>query len=573
MPLRNAALVFQNRLPKPGHKRRRASCSKRRGWGVKRNVRNGQLKTYTDRKGQVTRFGYDAAGRPSTTTYPGGATVTPTYDAIGRLTALADSLSGTLGWEYDAFDRVKREFGPQGSVGYTYDAVGRRATMTAAAQPVTEYTWDNADRLRKILQGTEQVQFEYDDADRLTKTTLPNGVTQAYAYNAASQLTGIGWAKADGTVLGDLGYGYSATLGRLTAQTGSFASNLLPAASQGANAFDDNHRQTQYNGQNLTYDANGNLTGDGTRTYVWNSRDQLVQILQGGNAIASYSYDALGRRIGKTESGITTNYLYDGLDAVQERQGSTLNPILTGLGIDEPYARNDTNGRTYYLADHLGSTRALLDANGNVQQTASGFSNPYQYTGREKDTNGLMHYRARYYHPGMGRFIAEDPIGIADGLNTYAYVGGDPLTFTDPTGEFAFLVPIGAAYARCLASCMAVEAAVNYFTGECQRWGESAKNCAIECLNPLNWGGRGKADDLANIVKRRPARQMRRDWENFYNKDWPKTPDGRNYHGHHPKPLADGGTDTIDNYKPMHPDAHRQHHKDNGDYKRWGGKK
>ena len=368
------------------------------------------------------------------------------HDAIGRLTALADSLSGTLGWEYDAFDRVTREFGPQGSVAYTYDAVGRRQSMTAAAQAVTEYTWDNADRLRKILQGSEQVLFEYDDADRLTKTTLPNGVTQAYAYNAASQLTGIGWAKSDGTVLGNLGYGYSATLGRLTAQTGSFASILLPAASQGANAFDDNHRQTQYNGQNLTYDANGNLTGDGSRTYVWNSRDQLVQILQGGNAIASYSYDALGRRIGKTEGGITTNYLYDGLDAVQERHGSTLNPILTGLGIDERYARNDTNGRTYYLTDHLGSTRVLLDANGNVvnkydydpygnvQQTGTGFSNPYQYTGREKDANGLMHYRARYYHPGMGRFIAEDPIGLAGGLNTYGYVGGNPLEFIDPDG-------------------------------------------------------------------------------------------------------------------------------------------
>ena len=371
------------------------------------------------------------------------------HDAIGRLTALADSLSGTLGWEYDAFDRVTREFGPQGSVAYTYDAVGRRQSMTAAAQAVTEYTWDNADRLRKILQGSEQVLFEYDDADRLTKTTLPNGVTQAYAYNAASQLTGIGWAKADGTVLGDLGYGYSATVGRLTAQTGSFASNLLPAASQGANAFDDNHRQTQYNGQALSYDANGNLTGDGTRTYVWNSRDQLVQILQGGNAIASYSYDALGRRIGKTEGGITTDYLYHGLDAAQERQGSTLNPILTGLGIDERYARNDKNGRTYYLTDHLGSTRALLDANGNVvnkydydpygnvQQTASGFSNPYQYTGREKDANGLMHYRARYYHPGMGRFIAEDPIGLAGGLNTYGYVGGNPIASSDPLGLFA----------------------------------------------------------------------------------------------------------------------------------------
>jgi len=71
-----------------------------------------------------------------------------------------------------------------------------------------------------------------------------------------------------------------------------------------------------------------------------------------------------GRRIGKIEEGQTINYLYDGLDAVQETQGGTANPILTGPGIDECYSRNEVSGRAYFLSDALGSTRALTNASG-----------------------------------------------------------------------------------------------------------------------------------------------------------------------------------------------------------------
>ncbi|WP_295926087.1 hypothetical protein [uncultured Xanthomonas sp.] len=60
----------------------------------------------------------------------------------------------------------------------------------------------------------------------------------------------------------------------------------------------------------------------------------------------------------KAEGGQTISYLYDGLDAVQETQGGTVNLILTGLGMDERYARNDVNGRAHFLADHLGSMRS-----------------------------------------------------------------------------------------------------------------------------------------------------------------------------------------------------------------------
>jgi YD repeat-containing protein len=86
-------------------------------------------------------------------------------------------------------------------------------------------------------------------------------------------------------------------------------------------------------------------------TYTWNARNQLSQISQGGNAQLTFSYDAMGRRISKTVQGTATQFPYDGNNTVQEAQGSTINPILVGLGIDERFARNDVTGRTYFLTD------------------------------------------------------------------------------------------------------------------------------------------------------------------------------------------------------------------------------
>lgn len=71
---------------------------------------------------------------------------------------------------------------------------------------------------------------------------------------------------------------------------------------------------------------------------------KLAQISQGSNVQLSFSYDALGRCTSKTVQGTATQSLYDGNNTVQKTQGSTVNPILAGLGIDERFARNDVTG-------------------------------------------------------------------------------------------------------------------------------------------------------------------------------------------------------------------------------------
>ncbi|WP_080931564.1 RHS repeat-associated core domain-containing protein, partial [Xanthomonas albilineans] len=415
----------------------------------------GRVASHTDRRNRTTTYSYDALGRPSTATLPGaGGTLSASYDAGNRLVALSDSLSGTLSWSYDGFDQVTQANGPQGNILYGYDAVGRRTSMQAAGQAQVIYAYDDGNRLTGISQGSDTVSFAYDSANRPSSMTLPNQVQTVYVYNDANQVTGLAWGKAGQTALGSLGYGYDSR-GLLVAQTGSHAPQALPTASTN-NVFDDNNRQTQANGVAMSYDADGHLLTDGTRTYTWDDRDHLSQISQGGTVIASYSYDALGRRTAKTESGATTQYLYDGRNTVQETQGATINPILTGLGIDQRYARDDNGGRTYFLTDGLGSTRLLTDTNGNAvqrydydpygttTQSSASYNNPYQYTGRERDASGLYYYRARYYTPELARFISEDPIKLAGGVNTYAYTGGNPVMYRDPVGHEFVTAAIGA---------------------------------------------------------------------------------------------------------------------------------
>ncbi|HTV84823.1 MAG TPA: RHS repeat-associated core domain-containing protein, partial [Dyella sp.] len=251
--------------------------------------------------------------------------------------------------------------------------------------------------------------------------------------------------------------------------------DVAPTPTSQPATFDLNDRETSFNGQALSYDADGNLTSDGTNTYTWNARNQLTQVSQNGVAQLSYTYDALGRRISKTvQAGTPTQYLYDRFNAVQETQGSAINPILNGLGIDERFARNDITGRTYYLSDGLNSTIALTDPTGAIREqysydpygnvtssdTTTGFTNPYQYTGREADSPGLYYYRARYYSPTMGGFISEDSAGFLGGqLTYYGYASGDPLDFYDPIGLSA--TSVGAAWGAAIGGTLGVGAAAS----------------------------------------------------------------------------------------------------------------
>jgi RHS repeat-associated protein len=141
--------------------------------------------------------------------------------------------------------------------------------------------------------------------------------------------------------------------------------------------------------------------------------------------------------------------VYDGADlvGVLDAGGATLAAHVYSGAIDEPLASRAGGADRYLYANHLGSVVALAQGTtlthayryGPYGETLAGSSAdaalvPFGYTGREKDAEGLYYYRARYYSSAMRVFTQSDPIGLAGGINTYAYVNGNPVSYVDPEG-------------------------------------------------------------------------------------------------------------------------------------------
>jgi RHS repeat-associated protein len=405
---------------------------------------NGNLISSKDRKGQVTSFAYDALDRQTfvghNTVFNGkqpsySDTITYAYDAANRITEAADSVGGAVIMAFDDVNRLTTEITPQGTFSRGFDSAGRQISATIAGQPQLSYSYDNANRLTQITQATSSVTLSYDNDDRRTSLTMPNGVTVSYSYDGDSHLTGITY-QVGGTTLGNLNYSYDQR-GQRTQVGGSFARVNLPEAVTSA-AYDAANELTSWNGAAITYDANGNMLGDGHNSFVWNSRNQVAFL--NGSAL---QYDAFGRR---TVDATGRAFLFDGPNAIQELSGTTsIANILTG-GIDEFLQRTDSSGAAVPLADAMGSVIALTNASGAItttytyapfgNTTAAGAAsaNPSQYVGRANDGNGLYYYRTRYYSSILGRFISEDPIQFLGGANYYAYAFNSPTNYRDASG-------------------------------------------------------------------------------------------------------------------------------------------
>jgi RHS repeat-associated protein len=178
--------------------------------------------------------------------------------------------------------------------------------------------------------------------------------------------------------------------------------------------------------------------------------------------IATYKYDAAGRRIEKNVGGQITRYVYDGANILATLDGSNnLTALFTqGPGIDSPLIGRINGTDYFYHADALGSVVALTDTNGNTVETTeytafgqpiikdaqgithsqSTVGNAMLYTGTDFDAEtGLNHMGFRYQDSSTGRFLQEDPIA---NINSYSYALNSPAAYRDPLGLYAIGVNI-----------------------------------------------------------------------------------------------------------------------------------
>jgi RHS repeat-associated protein len=444
---------------------------------------NDNLTSVTDRKGQATTYQYDLMDRLTRADYTDSSYTTYIYDEVGRLTTINDSVSGQISYTYTTAgcstgcsqgfeDKVEQETTPLGAINYEYDAIGRRTSMTVGGQPAVTYGYDANSHLTGITRGSLSFGLTYDAARRRTGLTYPNEVTIGYAYDGASRLLNLEHRNSSNAILESLSYTYDANGNR----TSMNRLNVLPKLPNLTQAtYDQANRMLNFGGATISYDNNGNMTlvtnNCGVTNYTWDARDRLAGINGFDDSCqplnVSFQYDALGRRIEKTINGRTIQYLYDGLDIVQEKEsGAVTVNYLRMLDIDEPLARIQSGGAIrYYHANALGSVIALTDENAVIRTqynyTPSGVTgvigevpeNPFQFTGRENDGTGLYYYRARYYDPLAGRFISEDPVRFAGGdvnwfvyadsvgkplmeTSAYLYAGNNPVNKIDPFGLY-----------------------------------------------------------------------------------------------------------------------------------------
>ncbi|HZU35900.1 MAG TPA: RHS repeat-associated core domain-containing protein [Gemmataceae bacterium] len=197
-----------------------------------------------------------------------------------------------------------------------------------------------------------------------------------------------------------------------------------------------------------SYDGNGAVTARGSDSFTWNSAQQLTSASIAGSDPQSFTYNGDGLRQTRidTATNVTTSFVWDVASKV---------PVVIDDGSQYVYGANGlveqvVNGTpSYYLSDGLGSTLAVCDGSGTVQQTYSydvygqataGVNNhptEYGFAGQQADPTELQYLRARYYDPTTGRFLSRDPLSAADpaGHQPYAYAGDNPASLADPTGK------------------------------------------------------------------------------------------------------------------------------------------
>jgi RHS repeat-associated protein len=435
----------------------------------------------TDYNNAVTNYSFDSLNRLTTISYPDTTSVTFGYDVLSRMTT-ATNPTGTVTLGYDNRGRASSVTDVFGQVvSYSYDANSNRTQLSLNAATSATYQYDNINRLTQLADSASlNTTFNYDVTNKLTSRTLPNGVVTTSQYDDLNRLTRLTHAKSGNTLadfqyqldaasnitqmtdnIGVHGYTYD-TRDRLTAVTHSVASNESytlddvgnrTASHQGSSyTYQSFNRLIAANSNTFAYDGNGNLTsktdGSGSWIYTWDYENRLKQVSKSGGVTVTYSYDALGRRIQRTSSvSGTTRFVYYGDDVIRDLDGSgaTVADYLNGPGVDNKLRQVVGGNTSYFVTDHLLTTRALADSSGAVVSSISydsygnvssgSASTRYTYTGRESDAEtGLTYYRARWYDSAQGRFISEDPIGLKGGINLFGYVANNPARFTDPSG-------------------------------------------------------------------------------------------------------------------------------------------
>jgi len=257
--------------------------------------------------------------------------------------------------------------------------------------------------------------------------------------------------------MSSMGYSYDSVGNRTQKVVGGSVTTYAYAA--------NSNRLTTLQGAPVPSDANGSITNNGTASFNYDARGRMVSA---NTAIGQVGYkiNALGQRVQKVTPQSSTVYHYDiegRLLAESSDKSTTEYAYLDGMPVAMLLDAGQSPSVLYVHTDQLNTPRLLSDQAGTAvwrwdsdgfgyaaaNEQASGQAPVrmnLRFPGQYFDSESNLHYNYyRDYDPQTGRYIQSDPIGLDGGINTYAYVGNNPVRFIDPLGlQFRlprFLVP------------------------------------------------------------------------------------------------------------------------------------
>jgi len=221
-----------------------------------------------------------------------------------------------------------------------------------------------------------------------------------------------------------------------------------------------------------SYDPAGNLTGNGSFTFGYDSRNRLTYARSSSGSEFRYGINALGQRVSKSGTTLSTGgsvFVYDPAGHLLGEYNTTGTRIAEHVWLgDQPVAVIANSGLYYVLSDQLNTPRQLIDSSAQLRWRwdsldpfganapnnnpagLGGFTYNLRFPGQYADSEtGLFYNVFRSYDPKGGRYTQSDPIGLRGGLNTYSYVNGNPVNFIDPLGLAACFYDISSHHLVC----------------------------------------------------------------------------------------------------------------------------